>query len=111
MDRAKLYDRINERVDIMISAGLIDEVKRLKEMGLDKSYTSMQGIGYKEVLEYLDGNCSLEQCIDDIKKDTRHFAKRQLTWFRREKDTIWIDKDEYSDEDEILKAMLEIIGY
>ena len=106
MDRAKLYDRINERVDTMISAGLIDEVKHLSEMGLDKTYTSMQGIGYKEVLEYLDGKYTYEECIDTIKKDTRHFAKRQLTWFRRERDTIWIDKDTFSDEDSILQYLL-----
>ena len=110
MDRTRLYDRINLRVDQMISEGLVDEVKRLKESGLDNSFTSMQGIGYKEVLEYLNGSLTIEECIDNIKKDTRHFAKRQLTWFRRERDTVWIDKDEYPDDDAMLQYILKVIG-
>lgn len=70
---------------------------------------SMQGLGYKELLSFLDGDCTLEEAVSVIKRDTRHFAKRQLTWFRREEDVIWIDKDRYPDEDAVLAGMLEII--
>ena len=82
-DREELYDRINIRVDALIDAGLIDEVKKLTGMGLTAEDISMKGIGYKEIIEYLDGNVTLEDTVDKIKKNTRHYAKRQLTWFRR----------------------------
>lgn len=102
-DRERLYDRINRRVDIMIDEGLVEEVKNLKEMGYQKHMVSMQGLGYKEILDYLDGNCTLEDAIYRIKRDTRHFAKRQLTWFRRERDVIWIEKQNFDyDNDKIL---------
>lgn len=108
-DREKLYARIDRRVDEMLDAGLVPEVKRLKNMGYDKSMVSMQGLGYKEILSWLDGEISLEEAVYILKRDTRHFAKRQLTWFRREKDVIWVDKPEFSyDEDAILKYMLKI---
>ena len=93
MDRKKLYDRIDRRVDLMIQNGLVEEVKHLKEMGLNNKNVSMQGLGYKEILAVLNGDCSLEEAIYTIKRDTRHFAKRQLTWFRREPDAIWLDCD------------------
>lgn len=93
MDRKKLYDRIDRRVDLMIQNGLVEEVKHLKEMGLNNKNVSMQGLGYKEILAFLNGDCSLEEAIYTIKRDTRHFAKRQLTWFRREPDAIWLDCD------------------
>ena len=93
----------------MLEAGLVEEVRRLKEAGYGKNLVSMQGIGYKEVLDYLDGKMTLEETADQIKKDTRHFAKRQLTWFGREKEVIMIDKDKYETEEEILEHMLGIL--
>lgn len=107
-DRARLYARIGQRVDGMMEAGLVDEVRRLKEMGCRRGMVSMQGLGYKEILAYLDGECSLPEAVELLKRDTRHFAKRQLTWFRREKDVIWLDKGDYEyQEERILAAMLE----
>ncbi|MCI8326756.1 MAG: tRNA (adenosine(37)-N6)-dimethylallyltransferase MiaA [Lachnospiraceae bacterium] len=94
-DRAKIYERIDTRVDQMLEEGLIEEVKHLKEMGYTRDMVSMQGLGYKEILDYLNGNCTLEEAVYILKRDTRHFAKRQLTWFRRERDVIWIDKSEF----------------
>lgn len=109
--RERLYERIDKRVDMMVESGLVDEVKSLYNKGLDSSYNSMQGIGYKEIVEYLDGKCDLDTAINNIKKNTRHFAKRQLTWFRREKNVNWIEKYEYDYDDErILSKMMEIIG-
>lgn len=93
-ERQKLYDRIELRVEKMLEAGLVDEVKRLKKMGCHRDMVSMQGLGYKEILDYLDGELTLTEAVYRIKRDTRHFAKRQLTWFRREKDVIWVDKQE-----------------
>lgn len=103
MNRDKLYDRINRRVDIMIENGLIDEVKKLKAMGYTADMQSMKGIGYKEILHYLDGNISLDEAIYLIKKGSRNYAKRQLTWFRKDDRVIWIDKDEFNDENEIVE--------
>lgn len=109
-DRAQLYERINLRVDKMLEDGLIEEVQHLKEKGYTRDMVSMQGLGYKEILDYLNGACSLEEAIFTLKRDTRHFAKRQLTWFRRERDVIWIDKPNYNyDEEKILEAMLTYI--
>lgn len=108
MDRKKLYERIDKRVDLMFDMGLVEEVKALMAKGYDKSLVSMQGIGYKEVIDYLNGKTSLEECIDIIKRDTRHFAKRQLTWFKREKVATYIDKDEFVSEDKCLKEMLRV---
>ena len=90
MNREILYDRINKRVDIMIENGLIDEIKKLIEKYKEFS-TAMQAIGYKEVVEYLNGDLTKDEMIDKIKKETRHYAKRQLTWFRKNKETIWLD--------------------
>ena len=90
MERNILYDRINKRVDMMISEGLIEEVKNILEK-YKKFPTAMQGLGYKEVIEYIDGKITKEEMIEKIKKETRHYAKRQLTWFRKNKETIWID--------------------
>lgn len=105
--REQLYARIDRRVDQMIEEGLVDEVKHLKELGCTKEMVSMQGLGYKEILEYLDGEYDLDTAVYTIKRDTRHFAKRQLTWFRRERQVTWIQKEVYDyDEDRILKAML-----
>jgi tRNA dimethylallyltransferase len=106
-DREKLYDRIEQRVDEMLKEGLLEEVKKLKNMGYHKEMVSMQGLGYKEILSYLDGECSLEDAVYLIKRDTRHFAKRQLTWFRREKEVIWVDKQEFDYDNEKILAYME----
>ena len=92
-DREKLYDRINQRVDIMIDLGLIEEVRKIYSK-YNKFPTAMQGLGYKEVLEYLEGKCNKQEMIDKIKQETRRYAKRQLTWFRKNKQTIWLDGQE-----------------
>jgi tRNA dimethylallyltransferase len=108
--RELLYERIDKRVDEMLAEGLLEEVKKLKGMGLKRDMVSMQGLGYKEILDYLDGIYTYEEAVELIKRDTRHFAKRQLTWFRREKDVIWVNKDEFGyDEDRILGYMLDMI--
>lgn len=107
--RDLLYRRIDQRVDQMVEEGLLDEVRYLKDMGCDRSLVSMQGLGYKEILAYLDQEISFEEAIRILKRDTRHFAKRQITWFKREKDVIWMDKEKYDyDEDRILADMLKI---
>lgn len=109
-DRDRLYERIEMRVDIMLEQGLVDEVTRLKNMGCKRGQTGMQGLGYKEILDFLDGECTLEEAVYLIKRDTRHFAKRQLTWFRREKDVIWLNRPDYQGGDEeILKHMIKVI--
>ena len=106
-ERERLYQRINQRVDIMMEQGLVEEVQNLKNMGYHKKMVSMQGLGYKEILEYLDGECTLDEAIYRIKRDTRHFAKRQLTWFRRERQVLWINKQEFQyDNDKILTYMM-----
>ena len=89
-DREKLYERINKRVDIMLEQGLIEEVKNVYNK-YEKFPTAMQGLGYKEVVEYLEGKTSKEEMIDKIKQETRRYAKRQLTWFRKNKQTVWLD--------------------
>jgi len=106
-DRASLYDTINNRVDIMIEKGLVDEVRSLKTMGYTKDLISMQGLGYKEILDYIEGNTTLDEAIEKLKRDTRHYAKRQLTWFRREKEVTWVNKDEFVDENAILDYLLD----
>ncbi len=108
-DREKLYKSINQRVDIMLQEGLLEEVKRLAAQGYTSELVSMQGLGYKELLSYLEGECSLEEAIDILKRDTRHFAKRQLTWFRRERDVIWVNKDEFTSEDDLLNYLLDYL--
>ena len=106
--REKIYRQIDRRVDQMLTDGLVEEVKALKTRGLRRGQVSMQGLGYKEILSYLDGEISLKEAIYLIKRDTRHFAKRQLTWFRREKEVIWLDKAAFSyNEDDILRFMKE----
>ena len=108
--RSHLYERIDHRVDLMMEQGLLDEVTALKNRGCTREMVSMQGLGYKEILDYLDGKDTLEEAVTILKRDTRHFAKRQLTWFRRERDVRWIQKEEYGyDEEKILQAMLEIL--
>ncbi len=106
-DREKLYKRIDARVDKMISDGLVDEVKQLMEMGYDKGTTAMQAIGYKEILRYLIDENSLEDTIDILKRDTRHYAKRQLTWFRRIREINWLDLDENTDLKEVAEKIIQ----
>ena len=109
--REVLYRRIDERVDAMIAGGLVDEVATLKKAGCRRGMTSMQGLGYKEILGYLDGEYDLAQAVRILKRDTRHFAKRQLTWFRRENDVIWIDKADFEyDSAKILPVLLTCIS-
>ena len=110
-ERENLYKRIDMRVDIMLEKGLVKEVQRLKDMGYHRDMVSMQGLGYKEILDYLDGKCTLEEAVYILKRETRHFAKRQLTWFRRERDVNWIDKQQYNyDETAILEDMCRILN-
>ena len=107
--RELLYERIDRRVDEMMENGLMEEVQKLKDMGCRRDMTSMQGLGYKEILSFLEGEVPLEEAVRILKRDTRHFAKRQLTWFRRESDEIWVDKDKISfDEEKILEYMLSV---
>ena len=107
-DRKTLYERIDRRVDLMMEHGLVDEVKHLADMGCTRDMVSMQGLGYKEILDYLSGEIPLEEAVYILKRDTRHFAKRQLTWFRREKDVIWLNKPDFDyDEEKILSYMLD----
>jgi tRNA dimethylallyltransferase len=109
-DREKLYTNIEKRIDQMIQEGLLDEVKALKEKGYSKDLVSMQGLGYKEILAYLSNECSLEEAIYVLKRDTRHFAKRQLTWFKREANVTFINKQEFEYKTEkILEYMLDIV--
>ena len=109
--RDLLYERIDKRVDKMVTEGLIEEVKYLKELGYDRSYVSMQALGYKEILSYLDGEISLDNAVYVIKRDTRHFAKRQITWFKREKEVIWVNKPEFNyNNKEILDFMCQHIN-
>ena len=93
MNREALYDKINRRVDVMLELGLVDEVKKILSMGVDEKATSMQAIGYKEIVGYLKGEISLEKAADDIKQGSRRYAKRQLTWFRRNNNINWIEND------------------
>lgn len=115
MDRETLYQRIDRRVDLMMEQGLVEEVKKLKEMGCTRNMVSMQGLGYKEILDYLQGDCTLEEAVYILKRDTRHFAKRQITWFKRERDVrdLYLPEFDY-DLELVLKKIMrdtnEIIG-
>ncbi|WP_027702113.1 tRNA (adenosine(37)-N6)-dimethylallyltransferase MiaA [Metaclostridioides mangenotii] len=107
-DRGNLYNRINLRVDIMLENGLIDEVKGILDMGYNKDLISMQGIGYKEILKYLDGEYTYEEAVEIIKRDSRKYAKRQITWFKRYKDAPWFDVEKLNSE-ELKKEILQYI--
>lgn len=107
MERARLYERIDLRVDKMLADGLEQEVKNLKAMGCTRDMVSMQGLGYKEILDYLNGDLSLDEAVYVLKRDTRHFAKRQLTWFKREKEVTWIQQEQFGfDKENILSWMV-----
>ena len=107
-DRARLYERIDQRVDSMMDSGLVDEVNRLRDMGCRRGMVSMQGLGYKEILDYLDGKWELEEAVRVLKRDTRHFAKRQLTWFRRERGVKWVELERFGfDREKVLEYIME----
>ncbi len=105
-DRASLYENINKRVELMLRNGLLEEVKQLKDLGYTRELVSMQGLGYKELLAYLEGEVTLEEAVEILKRDTRHFAKRQITWFKREKEVIWVNKEEFISDQEVLGYIL-----
>lgn len=109
MDREKLYDRINKRVDIMLENGLIEEVGRLVEMGYADSITSMQGIGYKEILSHLRNEISLEEAVETVKRESRRYAKRQITWFKRIKEIKWFSIDNFGNTNNIVEAVITYI--
>ena len=109
-ERSTVYERIDKRVDIMLEQGLVEEVKALLTEGVSPAAVSMQGLGYKEMVAYLHGECTLEEAVYVLKRDTRHFAKRQITWFKREDDVIWINRPDFEEKDEkILETMLNIL--
>ena len=105
-DRNKLYDRIDRRIDIMLEQGLEAEVRQLVSEGYSRDLVSMQGLGYKEIIDYIQGRCSFDEAVYTLKRDTRHFAKRQITWFKREKHVTWVNKNEYDSESCILEYMM-----
>ena len=105
-ERERIYRRIDQRIDQMLDQGLVAEVKQLRDMGCTRDMVSMQGLGYKEILAYLDGECTLEEAVYILKRDTRHFAKRQLTWFRRYEDMKWFDISEYSGDEEAIEDII-----
>ncbi len=106
----KVYERIERRVDQMMKDGLVEEVERLRAAGIKREDTSMQGLGYKEILSFLEGDISLERAVYLIKRDTRHFAKRQMTWFRRERDVIFLDRNDFSDDNAIVRHIKEYMS-
>lgn len=109
-DRAALYERIDKRVDRMVENGLVEEVEKLRTMGCTRDMVSMQGLGYKEILDYLQGGLTFDEAIAILKRDTRHFAKRQLTWFKRERDVKWLDLKAFGhDREKVLEHMLREI--
>ncbi len=109
MDRNKLYDRINKRIDTMIEEGLIKEVNNLLNMGYSEELVSMQGLGYKEIIQYIKGNYSLDEAIEILKRDSRRFAKRQLTWFRRDEKIKWIEIDKFDSSDKLIEYISEYV--
>ena len=104
-DRAELYDRINRRVEVLIEQGLLEEVEKLMRLRLTEDHISMKAIGYKEILAYFHGRCSLETAIDNVKKNTRHYAKKQLTWFRRYDKIKWYNISEYSNDETAVEGI------
>lgn len=106
-DSQKLYDRIDRRIDIMLADGLLDEVRSLVDEGYSRDLVSMQGLGYKEMIDYIQERYTLDEAVYTLKRDTRHFAKRQVTWFKREKQVTWVNKNEFDSEADILSFMIE----
>ncbi len=110
MPRDMLYERINRRVELMMDEGLLDEVKKLRELGVKRDMTSMQGLGYRQIYDHLEGRYDLDTAVEEIKKQTRHFAKRQLTWFKRERNVKWIDVTEYENSEKMAEYMAGYIN-
>jgi tRNA dimethylallyltransferase len=110
MDRALLYKRIEQRIDLMLEQGLIEEVRRLLDKGFSQDFISMQGLGYKEIIRYLQGECTLDEAVILLKRDTRHFAKRQLSWFRHMKEIQWVDVTEITNFSTHLQMINDIIA-
>lgn len=110
MDRTRLYERIDRRVDLMMERGLVTEVERLRQQGLTQTDVSMQGLGYRQILDALDGTCTIEEATAAIKIQTRHYSKRQLTWFKREPDVTWVNVDDYPTRDAMVLAMQQQIA-
>lgn len=108
-ERAAVYERIDRRVDEMLQQGLVEEVAALLAEGVSANAVSMQGLGYKEIVAYLKGECTLEEAVYILKRDTRHFAKRQLTWFKREKDVIWLNRQELGSDEKILEEIRNVL--
>lgn len=108
-EREAVYRRIDERVDLMMEKGLVEEVRALQAMGCKQGMVSMQGLGYKEILSYLEGEISLEEAVYLIKRDTRHFAKRQITWFKREKEVIWVEKNDFDHDSQKIQTFVQEI--
>lgn len=105
-DRGELYDRINKRVDVLVEEGLFEEVRALYDMGLTSENISMKGIGYKEIIDHFDGLCSRDEAIDTIKKNTRHYAKKQLTWFRRYDKMKWCNISDFGSDEEAVEEVI-----
>ena len=110
-DRETLYRRIEKRVDDMLARGLVDEVRSLLKEGISRDAVSMQGLGYRQIAAYLEGECTLEDAVSLLKRDTRRFAKRQLTWFKRDERIAWFNVDRYSGENELFKDVKTLIGH
>ena len=110
MDRAQLYERINKRVDLMLNDGLVEEVKVILKMGYDKESVALQGIGYKEIIMYLDGQISLDRAVELIKQGSRNYAKRQLTWFRRDKRIHWVDVGDFDGFEELINYLTKHVN-
>ena len=107
-DRASLYERIDRRVDLMLEQGLVEEVMHLKSLGLTRDMISMQGLGYKEILDYLQGIYTMDEAVYVLKRDTRHFAKRQITWFKREQGVRWLNLPDFNNDlDQVLLRILQ----
>ena len=108
-NRDELYERIDKRVDLMMQKGLLSEVWTLKEMGLSKEHTAMQALGYKELMWYIEGKCTLSEAVNILKRDSRHYAKRQLTWFGRNKEANIVNLSEFSSHDDFLTKVTDIL--
>ncbi len=109
MDRIQLYARIEERVDKMMKEGLLDEVAQLREQGYDLSMNSMQALGYKQVYSYMEGMLTWHDMLKEIKKETRNFAKRQYTWFNKDKRIRWVNVEDYSDDSLLIEKICELM--
>jgi tRNA dimethylallyltransferase len=110
MDRQRLYDKINRRVELMIEQGLIEEVKGLLSKGYTGDENALQTVGYQEIFAYLAGELSLEDAVNQIQTNTRHYAKRQMTWFRNQHEVTWFDLDEYSSREQLVEDMMKFIA-